>query len=87
MEKQEFNGKLSADIFIISCSYNFLRAVLLGICQRRNNPVTNWTFHRMTNDRINKNYTKRRKFSIKTMIYRQDSGPPISNIAKIFLQI
>jgi hypothetical protein len=33
-------------------------------------------FIRMANDRINKNYTKRRKISIKTMTYRQNSGTP-----------
>jgi hypothetical protein len=62
-----------------------LHVVLLGNYQRRNIPVTNGIFHRMANDRINKNYTK--EISIISMIYRQNSRTPISNIAKIFLQI
>jgi hypothetical protein len=71
---------------LFSVQIILLYAVLPGIYQRKKIPVTNWIFNRMANDRINK-YTKGRKFSIKTMIYRRNSGASISNIAKLFLQI
>jgi hypothetical protein len=73
--KQEFNGKLSTEKYLLFSVHIILfHGVLLRVYQRRDISVTDGILHRMSNNRINNNYIKRQKFSTKTMINKETSG-------------